>query len=286
MTPLFPAHDPSDPARTALFLSGAGSNAEAILRYEKSRPCAFRTELLVTDAPESSRAEVLAREADLPLFGLDLKKFYREHGEESIRLDTEHRRFVRDLWSEEIYRVLLYRKIELVLLAGFVPLTNLAEKLPALNVHPGDLTQTSDDGRRILAGLHYFPVEKAILEGHASLRSSVIRVQPYRDRADIDAGPVIGISEPLPVDTENFSLDELRAIAAARTPGKSDDALRALAARHIERLKVRGDHVVFPQAADDFARGAFAIERDRLAYFGTTVAVVEYTRNGAVPHAE
>ncbi|MCQ2377726.1 MAG: hypothetical protein MJ016_00745 [Victivallaceae bacterium] len=283
MTALFSPHDATAPARTALFLSGTGSNAEAILRYESEGKRAFRTTLLVTDAPDASRAEVLAEKYDLPLFGLDIKKFYLEHGESSIRLDSEHRRAVRDLWSDEIFRVLLHQKIELVLLAGFVPLTNIAEKLPALNVHPADLTQYGPDGRRLLAGLHYRPVETALLSGHKTLRSSVIQVQPYRSDADIDAGPVLGVSAPLPVDLGGATVEELQKIFSARTPGKSGDKLRELAAAHVERLKTNGDHIVFPQATEDFARGAFATHNGQLYYYGKNVAVVEYTASGAVP---
>ncbi len=285
MTPLFPCHTADAPAKTALFLSGAGSNAEAILKYEKSHRCAFRTTLIVTDAPDTSRAAELAETYDLPLFGLDLKKFYLEHGETSIKLDTPRRRELRDLWSNEIYNVISYCKIELVLLAGFVPLTNLAEKIPSLNVHPGDLTLENADGSRMLAGLHFLPVERAILAGHAALRSSVILVQGYHSAKDIDAGPVIGISGKLPLDLEGHSVAELQQIFDARRPGeKADDLLRALARKNVEKLKTTGDHIVFPAATDDFARGAYAVEDKQLWYDGEKVSVVEYRNDGIAIH--
>ncbi len=285
MTPLFAPHTVEAPAKTALFLSGTGSNAEAILNYEKSHLCAFKTALVVTDAPDTSRAAELAEKFDLPLFGLDIRKFYQEHGENSIRLDSDRRRELRDAWSEQLYSVMNYCKIELVLLAGFVPLTNLAEKLPSLNVHPGDLTIEDADGSRILAGLHFLPVERAILAGHKVLKSSVILVQPYRSEKDVDAGPVIGISSGMPLDLEGHSLAELQALFDARQSGKKvDDLLRTLAKKNVERLKYAGDHIVFPAATNDFARGAFALDGKKLFYDGQAVSVVEYQENGVQIH--
>lgn len=88
-------------------------------------------------------------------------------------------------------------KIDFGVLAGFVPLCNITADLPCLNVHPGDLT-VETDGRRILAGLHFKPVETAILAGHPALRSSVILAQPFEGsgEAEMDSGPVLGVSRP------------------------------------------------------------------------------------------
>ena len=84
-------------ARIAVFMSGSGTNAEALLEYERrGEPVAFETVLIVTDAPETSRARVLAGRCGLPLAALDIRAFYRERGETAIALTTPRRRRLRE----------------------------------------------------------------------------------------------------------------------------------------------------------------------------------------------
>ena len=151
-----------------------------------------------------------------------------------------------------------------MLFAGFVPLTNLTEKLPCLNVHPGDLTCLEADGSRTFAGLQYAPVEKALCRRFSGTRSSVILAQPYTGsgKNEMDTGPVLGISEEIPFDLPEESVEELIRIQKMRQekPVENPDHLRRIAAGHIEKMKQSGDHVIFPQVADDFARGRFALD--------------------------
>ncbi len=270
------------PVRCVVLMSGSGSNARALLDYERMTPgCPYHAAAVVTDAPETCCAREIASGAGLPFAGCDIRRFYREHGEESIRLDTPRRRELREAWSGLLYEEIRRFEPEFVLFAGFLPLTNLASRLPCLNVHPGDLTRRDEAGRRIYAGLHVLPVEKALLDGDAFLRSSVILVQPYSGSGEreMDEGPVLGISRPLPVETGDVSCEELRRIRAARVPGAPcRDLLRRLALEHIERLKEAGDHVIFPRAAADFAAGAFAVDDSGgLRYRGGRVTTVEYS---------
>ena len=187
-----------------------------------------------------------------------------------------------------MYEMLAPFSPEFGILAGFVPLTNLTGKLPCLNVHPGDLTLKDDSGRRLLAGLHILPVERAILAGFPTLRSSVILAQVYTGdgSAEMDTGPVLGVSAPVAVDLRGATLDELRSINAARVRGVPvADKLREAAKYNVERLKEAGDHVVLPQAVEDFASGRFRADGERLGYLdddGKTVSAltVEYHADG------
>ncbi len=287
---LFPGFDRKKPARMAIFMSGSGTNAVALLNYFRNHPEArFTPVLIVTDAPERSRAREIAAAWHLPLAELDIRRFYRERGEETIALDTEHRRAIRAEWSAALAEMLQPFQIDFGVLAGFVPLTNLTASLPCLNVHPGDLTVESD-GVRILAGLHFRPVERAILEGYPSLRSSVILAQPYTGagNGEMDSGPVLGISTPMALDLEGFSLSELRKIDAQRAGVPVRDRLREIAAANLERLKSAGDHRVLPPVVADFAAGRFALSEDgTLHYRGadglfTPVRTVEY--GGTTPN--
>ncbi|MBQ9501930.1 MAG: hypothetical protein IJU70_07230 [Lentisphaeria bacterium] len=288
MKKLFPEHNEKTPARTAVLLSGGGSNAEALLRYCGGGDRAFAVKVLVTDDPRS-RASEIARGFGLPAVLLDLRAFYAEHGENSIRLDSPVRRELRAAWSGQLRRELAGYGIELVLFAGFIPMTNLAAELPCLNVHPGDLTAVSPDGRRIFAGLHCKPVEDALCRGEKTLRSSVILAQPYSGdgRNDMDSGPVIGVSPEIPVEIAPDTPETLSALRAART-GRPDDRLRRLAASHIEKMKRLGDHVIFSPAAEDFSRGRFALDDGGGLLYdcgGQWVSVlsVEYSKDGAKP---
>ena len=288
MKRLFAPHSPDAPAKAVIFMSGAGTNASAILRYAAEAGRSFTAAALATDAPDSGNAYELGEEFGIPVVALDLKKFYREHGESSIRLDSPHRRELRQSWSERMYEMLAPYAPEFGILAGFVPLTNLTGKMPCLNVHPGDLTLKDASGRRLLAGLHIRPVERAILAGFPALRSSVILAQPYTGdgTAEMDTGPVLGVSAPVAIDLLGATLDELRALEAARVRGVPvADKLREVAKFNVERLKVAGDHVVLPQAVEDFAAGRFYAEGERLGYLGddgklVPALTVEYHADG------
>ena len=265
----------------AIFMSGSGSNAEALIEFERRAEApAYHVKVLVTDAPESSRTREIAGKYGLPVVEHDIKEFYRQHGEETTKLDTPRRCELRELWSDELYRKVAPFSPAFGCFAGFVPLSNIASCIPCLNVHPGDLTREDSEGRRLYAGLHVLPVEKAILNGDEWLRSSVILVQPYTGSGakEMDGGPVLGVSKTLAVDKGSYCLEELAAFKAKRIPGqKCCDPLREMALEHIEKLKVAGDHVVFPRAASDFASGLFSVEDDRLFYRGERVLSVEYS---------
>ena len=271
----------TEKVNTVILLSGSGSNARALLEYEKThKECAYHVTGLVTDMPGSSNTRQIAEEYDLPWAHCDIRAFYMQHGEETTRLDTPRRRELRDQWSEKLYQTVRGFPCEFLLFAGFMSLTNLAERIPCLNVHPGDLTRCDVEGRRLYTGLHVLPVEYAILNGEKALRSSVILVQPYTGDGikDADEGPIPGISGPVPVDLGSYTLDDLHTIKNSRKAGvKVKDPLRNMALEHIERLKVQGDHIVFPPAASDFASGNFRCEGDRLFYHGQEVLTVEYT---------
>ena len=73
----------------AIFMSGTGSNAEQILRSNqelvaqgKEISCELR--VLVTDAPETSRARELGRIYGIPVIEEDIRAFYLAHGEERV----------------------------------------------------------------------------------------------------------------------------------------------------------------------------------------------------------
>jgi folate-dependent phosphoribosylglycinamide formyltransferase PurN len=250
--------------KVAIFMSGTGTNAEKVLENRDTE--AWQPAVIVTDAPEQSRAAEIAANFSLPLVALDIRKFYREHGETKVSLKTARGREIRELWTTELRRLLSEYQIDFAILAGFVPLTNITADFPCLNVHPGDLTVETADGR-LLVGLHAIPVEIAILHGHDALRSSVIIAQAYSGvGGEMDSGPILGISSAVPLDLQGHELNELTIVAEARSKtrpiGGYKDILAEIADHNLDRLKRFGDWTVLPGVVNDFAAGNFAMADD------------------------
>jgi folate-dependent phosphoribosylglycinamide formyltransferase PurN len=259
-------------ARAAIFLSGSGSNAERLLeRWRAEARPPLTIVALVTDRPQQSRAAELGEQFGVPVVGHDIKAYYEHHGCRRITIATPEGRALRASWTAELVARLAPLELDFALFAGFVPLTNLAEVLPCLNVHPGDLTYEVG-GARHLVGLHTLPIERAILAGLPSLRTSVILAEPYSGRGeDMDSGPILGLSPAVPIDLQGQSLASLQAIAAARPAerpvGGYRDALETLAQQHQELLKQGGDWVVFPRVAWAFAEGRYGVDPQRRLYW-------------------
>ncbi|MCK5843116.1 MAG: hypothetical protein KAG97_00325, partial [Victivallales bacterium] len=279
-------------ARIALFMSGSGSNVEKLLEWIERSPekPSWTPAVIVTDAPMISRAREIAAKWSIPLAEIDIREFYRERGEGRISIATERGREIREEWTDELRRLVKPFSIDFGVLAGFVPLTNITSDFPCLNVHPGDLT-VSENGRRVLVGLHTRPIETAILKGFSSLRSSVIIAQTYTGAGgEMDTGPILGVSEPVPIDLMGESLEILASAAESRPSkrpkGGFDDALERVSKHNQELLKTNGDWTVFPPVVADFAVGRFAENDEGTMLFldddgkWTPASTVEYSKDG------
>lgn len=260
-------------ARMALFLSGGGSNAREILArlHAEGGAAPLEAVVLVTDHPQGSGAQRLGQEYGVPVVGHDVRAFYRARGLARVGVSTAEGWAAREAWTEALRVKLRPYAIDFAVFAGFELLSNISVDYPCLNVHPGDLAYLRD-GRRYLVGLHTVPVERALLAGLTELRASVLVVTPYSGRSeDMDAGPLLGVSPPVPVDLGGHTLKELAA-AAARRPavrprGGYGDILQQVAAHNQERLKEGGDWVVFPPVVWAAARGRYWLGDAAEAYY-------------------
>lgn len=248
--------------RAAIFLSGSGSNAEKLLTAYRENPNpAMEIVCLVTDLPETSRARELGERFALPVVENDIRKFYADHGVTKVSLMTEEGRRLREEWTDILRDLLKPYDIDFGIFAGFIPLCNITSDFPCLNVHPGDLTYIKNN-ERYLVGLHTIPIERAILEGLTTLRTSVIIAEPYTGKGDdMDKGAIIGLSDEVAIDFCGHSLEELKACFAARPTkrpkGGYADVLEQVASHNQERLKEGGDWLVFPPSAEAFACGRY-----------------------------
>jgi folate-dependent phosphoribosylglycinamide formyltransferase PurN len=258
--------------RAALFMSGSGSNAEKLLASAAAAASPpWQAAVLVTDAPAGSRAASIAGLYHLPLIEHDIRAFYLARGENGISLKTPRGRLIREEWTAELRRLLTPFRIDFGLFAGFVPLTNIIADFPCLNVHPGDLT-IEKEGKRLLVGLHTIPIERAILAGQDEMRASVIVAQVYTGMgAEMDSGPILGLSPRVAIDRRGHTRAELREIhrrrPERRPPGGYQDLLEELAGFNQQQLKEQGDWVVFPRATADFAAGRFGTDEQQNLYY-------------------
>jgi folate-dependent phosphoribosylglycinamide formyltransferase PurN len=117
-----------------------------------------------------------------------------------------------------------------------------------VNVHPADLSVTGAKGRRRFVGDD--AVLDAIAAGQKELRSSTLWIDQ-----GVDSGPLLLVSDPLPVDLP-APLEELLEDSAR---------LRRVADEHQEALKQRGDWVIFPLTVELMALGRLTVNARGLA---------------------
>ena len=270
----------------AIFMSGSGTNTEKVLEFREKNGRKWHPAVIITDAPETSRAAEIAAKYKLPLVELSIREFYRRHGENRVSLKNENGRRIRKLWTNALREKIAPFTIDFGILAGFMPLSNITGDFPCLNVHPGDLT-VERNGRRLFVGLHTAPIELALVSGFKTIRSSVIIAQPYTGKGgEMDSGPILGISPEMKLDMQGSTCAELQAVCnkrpSVKPAGGWNDTLSLVAAANQEKLKEQGDWVVFPQVIEDFAAGNFALDNGYLYFknrgFWAMVRTVEYTR--------
>ncbi len=274
MSTIIPFSFSHTPPRAAIFMSGSGTNAEKLLEsLAHQRFNTWIPAVIVTDAPLKSRAEEIATHYNVPWVALDIREFYKMHGETRVSLMSERGREIREMWTNALRDMIRPYAIDFIVLAGFVPLTNITADFPTLNIHPGDLTQ-EENGVRYLAGLHTLPIETAILKGHHALRSSVIIAQAYTGKGgEMDSGPILGISPEVEIDFQGHTLKACKSFHEARPSqrpvGGYKDTFESIAQHNLDRLKIGGDWVAFAPAVADFAGGKFALDTAENLYYST-----------------
>ena len=137
-------------------------------------------------------------------------------------------------------------EIDLIALGGYMSYTTLNR---CVNVHPADLSICLPDGRRKYVGDD--AVKDAISAGETHLRASTL----WTDKG-VDTGPLLMVSEPLPVTfPEPFEV-------LLRDP----ERLRQVADDHQEQLKEIGDWKIFPKTVEMIAKGRFGLDEENRVY--------------------
>ena len=241
----------------ACFVSGSGTNARRIIEKSLKKDSRYEVSLIFTDVRDDRfrrsgkkrcRAKDIADEYGISYECVDIRDFYRERGVKRTDLS------LRPEFDRLVVEAVAPYGIDLVALAGYMSITTqpLLEAYEGrmVNVHPADLSIMEGDERRYV-GIHV--VRDAILSGERELRASTHVV-----REKVDHGEILVVSEPVSVNLpEEVVLDEL---------AHDKKRFRVIVGEHQERLKERGDWVIFPLTIQMIAEGRFALDGEEGVY--------------------
>lgn len=245
--------------RIACFVSGSGTNARRIIERSLEPDCRYEVVLIFTDVRDDRfkrdggkrcRAWDICEEYSLAYRCEDIRDFYRSKGRKSRR-DLS----LRPEFDARVVEKIAPYKIDLIALAGYMSITThpLLEAYDGrmVNVHPADLS-IMEGGKRKYVGIHV--VKDAILAGEEGLRSSTHIV-----REKVDQGEILIISETLPVELPpGVDLKDLR---------EDKELLERVVEDHQDRLKERGDWIIYPLTLQMIAEGRFSLDGRENVYF-------------------
>lgn len=191
-----PVFDPAKgKMRVVALASGSGNTLWKVhdleLELEKTfEGSPFEVVAVFSDNP-SSKAVQTAEERGIPSLGIDIREFYAQRNkplrDREVRAEFDNR--IMDFFEQHSPHV--------ILLAGYVWATTsvITESLTVINVHPADLSVMDKEGRRAYAGAN--GVGAALSDGASEVRSS-----SHLATAELDGGPILLISPPVPVEED------------------------------------------------------------------------------------
>ncbi|KIX14567.1 formyltransferase family protein [Dethiosulfatarculus sandiegensis] len=230
--------------RVAAFMSGSGSNIRRLL--ERKSPF-YHIKFIFSDRADGAcQGEKIAHEYGLPYFSFDIRRFHEIRGLKRSLAHPEGLK-ARHEYDQVAKALLKAFEIDVIALGGYMSFTTLTG---GINVHPADLSLVSESGERRFVGDD--AVLDAIKAGQTELRSSTLWIDQ-----GVDSGPLLMVSDPLPVKLP-CPLAEL-----LQNPPK----LRRVADEHQEELKKAGDWVVLPLTLELMGQGRLQIGQDNLVYF-------------------
>ena len=244
MARLKPLYEPKPDRklRVAVLFSGGASALRHLVERDPHYGRLYEVVGALTDRPDASGI-AFCRQRGIPVKALDFRAFLKERGASFRDWGARRAYFARVVEALQAWAP------DVLLLSGFLlvitePLLS-AYRFRIVNVHPADLTIADERGRRKYVGLGLDVVRRAIEAGEPVTRSTVHLVTE-----EVDGGPVLVLSEPLPVE-----------------PGVRPE-------EHQERMKWACDGPAVQEALEliatgrvlldsDTGRVAIALERDR-----------------------
>ena len=176
--------------RVVVFFSGGASALKYLLDNDPNLNVKYQFVGAFTDRKEAVGIE-LARHAGIPVEILDYREFIKERRAKFSDMIAR-----REYFAQVIEKIAKWQP-DILMQSGFMLIVTeplLSQyKHRILNVHPADLTILDEHGRRRYVGLD--AVTKAIQAGEKSTRSTIHLVTE-----EADAGPIVLLSDPLPVE--------------------------------------------------------------------------------------
>ena len=248
--------------RVACFASGSGTNARRIIERSLEPDSLYDVVLMFSDVRDSRtkksgdkmcKAKDIAKEFDVGYEFEDIRDFYKEKG--VPRRDLS----VRPEFDERVIKKIAPYDLDLICNAGYMSIMTLPILKEysgrIINVHPADLTIMEGNDRKYV-GIHV--VEDAILAGEKEIRATTHIV-----REKVDYGEVLVLSEAMPVKLPpGVTMSQL----------VNDKGLRKrVVGEHQERLKERGDWIIYPLTVQLIAEGRFSLDVDGVYFDGKKV---------------
>lgn len=205
--------------RVVVFFSGDASVLRYLLEKDPNLNDKYQIVGAFTDNKDAPGIEVV-KQAGIEYECLDIHDWCRAHKKKFTDLTA------RQLYFVEVSSLIKHFHADIIIFSGFMIVVTeplLGEyKNRIINLHPNDLTILDDRGRRKYTGTG--TVRKAISDGEKVTRSTIHIVTE-----GVDEGPIIVVSDPLPVE-----------------PGIDPDA-------HKEKMKWACDGPAFVKALDIIA---------------------------------
>ena len=249
--PIFDPAKARRPMRVAAFMSGSGTNIRKLLEYQKhlkerEGTPPFEVIFIFSDRSDGvCQGESIAYEYGLPYFSYDIRMFHKLRGLKRNILTPEGLA-ARKQYDRIAQNLVEAFEIDVIALGGYMSYITLKR---CINVHPADLSILTPEGKRKYTG--HRCVHDAIAAGETELRASTL----WTDEG-VDTGPLLMVSDPLPVQLPR-PLKELL---------EDPVAFEKVAIEHQERLKKIGDWKIFPRTVELVARGRFALDENNNVY--------------------
>ena len=251
LTPIFDPISKGRAMRIAAFMSGSGTNVIRLIERERELAkepggSPFMVGFIFSDRSDGKSAgERIALDRGIPYFSYDIRRFHERKGLKRTTLTPEGMAARRE-FDSVASRLIKALDIDIIVLAGYMSYLTLNR---CVNVHPGDLSILTHDGKRRYVGDH--AVADAIASGETFLRSSTI----WTDEG-MDTGPLLMVSDPLPVKLPSPLPDLL----------KDRPVFKKVVDEHQKMLKKTGDWNILPLTTEMIARGRFSLDEHGSVY--------------------
>ena len=245
---IWPFHDPNDgELKVVGLMSGSGTNLLKILEHQyklaqERGASPYRIVALFSDNAESQALNI-GREHDLPVIVRDIGAYYAKRSRP--RSDMQ----LREAYDVETIKALAFFEAKVAAYGGYMSIASekLTSAFVGINVHPADLG-IRENGQRKFTGDH--AVRDAILAGETTLASSTHIIEP-----EVDGGRLLAISHPIPIELpEGFD-------------STNREMLDNVSDANQERLKTKGDWIVFPMTLEYLADGRLGYDENGTIHF-------------------